>query len=748
MNKKFLGLGGAIAFTVGSAFVGSPEARAEEPYHCVSVYDETMSGVSPALQRVIDAYAAKQIAIHVEIDKQAPSGVSTAPDIANYQTKKAQACGYAGTAYVDVSLMLDKRQYNVQKDGKADQEVATNAVQAATTQFQSDLRDTTTPYQDDVATLLETVNPDSQKPQNQPTKNPSTQPSMQPENTTPTFEMPDIPVIPMLYTGGILVVLGAVGVRARRQHVLRTMYDGAVGDLESETTESAKLSDAIGQALQNRPSDDVGELKSAAAQLMTQAASLEDGQATARRVHGQSRRQMWPSLEDATSIADEMGKLVRATAGKRAEVQQLLEADTQQKDKLSERVDEFNSLCVSLQETIENLRSSDWDVTDAAAKLDEFSKLQSDIQQQCMQGYVKKPTQIIEKHLEDVRTLNDELIPLQDDRDRVDDSIAEQQAGIVALTETATLAQAKLESLKNQYSPSCYEDILNEVADLGVQLVQLGEVQQSAKAGVGQKSIAALRKSEELVAEFTKISTGIQNTADAVETRRIKLVTIKENLPAAVAQLDDTFEAVRKYAFETYDADVEDSTRQAIQKATDDFKKYKAEDISAEKPEYLKIEEKNETFTQRCDALALQARKEKAEMDGLRTNLANLQQQATDEYENYQEYVRLHSGDVGVASTFNIPSVSGSGLRRLELREANTDFNKLVAKIQTARRDAQEAVRSAEEERRRQEAARLAALAAAEAERQAEIRRQSEASSPTNIGGGWSGGSSNVGGSW
>lgn len=747
MNKErvvFGTMGGLL--TLANAFGCPAEARAQEGI-CAAVYDTVNPGTSSGrLRKAVGEYAAHNIDVHALILAQAPAGVTDSRGLAAYQEKIANRCNYANKGYVSVAVTDSPRLFNTQKNGGADRAIADSTVEAARPGFVADLKDRSTPYQDDVAGLLEVIDPfkahgtptaENRPPQEEPSR---------------TEQAPlNIPWLPIGGGLAIATTVGAAGARIVRQRQISKTYRVQNGKLVEELNNGRVVVDEAERFTSGLPEGGALELREAVKQL-----KLAEGNTDARRAeiaaeYGKAVKRIWPDRYITDGIAKELSGAMDTVAKLRQAVVAEREEFIQRREKVKTGIEDFNQSVSDCTTLLNTLEFGGWDVTPLER---EFTEIKDEAANTIGELRVDENVEKLEVSLGTsmplLRGMYDRLVKIETDREMTDEKVGNQPNDIASVDDAVRLAKTQFAALETEYDASCYDDLTEQMNGLDDSRKKLDSLYAPAQKTVGQKIYATLQESVRLVKDFDAVIADITLITEKVAQRTEKIAVIKEKLPKLLSTIASTLDNAHEYAFSgEFADDVENDTRQLIENAQNDFESFKKEEVSVAKPKYLELEKTSEAHKQRAGTLLARAHAEKAEMDNLRSLYSKYIKEANETYRSLGTYISNHSSDLSGFGRINvdIPTYR-QGRTRKELRAAVDALRQIQASIDQARADAELEVRRAEERREAKRQAAIAAALALEAKRQrdeTEAReRREEAQRPSNNGGGF--GPSNSGG--
>ena len=760
MKRERVISGAAGGLLLWANLLGSPaEAHAEEAI-CGAVYDTVDPGTSSGkLQEQVRKYAVRNIAVHALI-LTAPEGVANSNDLANYQEKIADQCGYAGKGYISIAVSKSPRAFNVQRNGEANKVITTSAVKAATPDFIADLQDTSTPYQDDIAGLLEAIDP-SKAPVG-PTQD-------LPRPTTPPSSTEQKPLdVPWALIGwsvlGVATVgaLGALGARIARHRQLTNMYRKRSDELAEERDDSKAVIGEAEQLTSGLPGDSAPALREAIDKLKRAEA---DNEARIAEIAERYHREAIEIMPDEGDIDEIDRNLSDATST----ISKLRQAVVAEQKKFIQRLEKvktdnaaYNQLVSDCMTLLNTLEFGGWDVTPLKQEFTEITnEAANTIGELRVDENVEKLEAALTTHMPLVNGLHTTLKKVETDRQTTDEKIGKQPNDQTSIDNAIGLAKTQFAALETEYDASCYDDLTEQMNGLDGSRTKLDSLYAAAQKTVGQKIYATLQESVRLVKDFDAVLADITSITKKVAERTEKIAAIKDKLPNLLLTIASTLRNAHDYAFSgEFADDVEDETRQLIENAEKDFESFKKKDVSVAKPNYLELEKAAESHKQNADTLLKKAHAEKAEMDQLRSRYRQYIDEANEAYHSLEMYISSHSADL---NGFDSPNVDiptyRQGYTRKELQKVIGKLEQIQSSIEQARDDAESKVRRAEE---RREATRQAAIAAELAREQAERQRQQAEQQrrddaqrtfntggglgPTNTGGGF--GSSNNGGSF
>lgn len=740
MNKRLI-----TGMAVGAGLIGSAnsEAAASASERCAPIYDEVNQGqLSPALQQAIGRFNTKHAGVNVQIlDNAKDRGIQSIDDARDYLTSTSEECNWDETSAVQVFISNRPKLWNVRQFGKVDDDITDSAMKKAEKSFINDLRDPETSQQEDVARLLDNINP------------------YIPNSKS---EAKDGGKLPVTYLGygllGILAIGGATlgGLRIQRGRNFKKTYLDGYTSLDNM---SVKLNDThtnTTDSLQYVPADDAIDLRQADKAVSEHLVTVDDAQNQYQTTYKRQRLQLWPDLQ---GLRRDKADLVDAVLKEGEHWNNVATTHLQELDhhmvNLEKMFTDLGALVDNLNISSEGLKSSGWDIGNYDSLVDTYAKLSHTVKAQREEGYIEKPADSIDAALPSMKSLLNSLKTLPERRYSIDAKVIRQEASIVTSQQTATETADKLDKLRQTYNPNCYEDLDDIDRQLSEITSQMNSLHTDASAERQQKSLSSIEKAESLAAQFDSKAGEITNLSDQVSARIQQLGNIVKELPSVITSLDLSLESTQEYAFTLYKDDVEDEVRSTIKNLVKSYNSFKDSDLKAGQPDYLAIDKTTKAYRNSIQQAMDTAKKQKQEMDSLRSESLRLSSIVNANLNSTRSYIASHQSDIGgLVSLSNFSEVTAdTTLNRQNLVNQVTQLNSLKKRIDSAKKEAQAAVQRAEAER---EAAAVLAAAAAEAARQSSYNASSY-SSFTDTGGSYGGGSdyggsygggSDSGGSW
>lgn len=628
-------LGGA--FVAANAFGASPEAVAETGGVCDPVYDQTSSGsVFPGLQKEIDTYAAEGIVVRALIFKEAPGGATSKADLVAQQQKIAEQCGYAGKGYVSIAISQTPRLYNIRKSGPADKTIPTSSIDGANAQFVKDLQDTSTPYQSDIAGLLTTIDP-VKKPK--PSAAPST--AQTTSSITPEAPAPNIPILPLLYVFGGVVVVGLGTTRGLRHYQIMKTYKEADGELQEVVLKGNTIVGSTEEILLGINEDDAAELRDNLKGYQQSNGAISEHRGEAKhRIHQEALR-IWPDIEVARGIAR---SLITFAAEATISQASLAEQFTQYKDKIDvvdTLIKQAQGQLDEIQPALNTLAFGGWDMGDFSSLRDGLSSTLATATERRQSGHIGKAEDGLEACTDSIGTLYAEIVGLEDARKTTDDAISKQAFQIIDAGKDASIAEARFADFAARYDVSCYRDLQPSVKGLEQALQALTPINDDANAEFGQKSYASVKRAKGLVKDFDDALQEVTTIISRVADRAEELAKIERELPQSVVDMSRRLAELDDYVDQQYPNDIDDETRRNVKQATKNIATLN-DGLAAATPKYLGLADKSQELIEYVQELTDTAQNEKADTDALREQYQEDIAAAVNDYEELQAYVESH----------------------------------------------------------------------------------------------------------
>lgn len=739
-QSKWAAGAAGFALTCASAFGVAPEAMAESTV-CSPIYDQVNPDLnSPRLLQKIDDYARMGIVVRALIFSKAPNAATDSSQLADYQEKLAEKCGYRD--YVSFAVSEKPRLFNTQKDGKADRYITKTVLVTAEERYIDNLKDKSTPYQEDIAQLLIDIDP---------TKG---QETATPPLSDGNESTPNIPVIPIVAIIGGLIVVGAVGARGTRHYIISKKY----GVADEQLGLDLELGDATIQeareVLSRLNDGDAAELRAALEVYEEERQGIENDREVASEQFRTEAWRPWPNLDVVEKIAQGLFDGEKNAKNLRSAASGQLQEFKGKQDQIEAKIKAFDMLLDGTKVMINTLKFNKWEVTELVSNFADLEVIQSSITESRSRGEVDAPDGMIEEYTGQLEGLHKTVSDLEVVRERTNTEIANQEPAIEEASKTVGSAMAEFAGIKQEYDVSCYQDLEGQISGLADLLEKLATIHADAVPTAGKLDYEDVQASVKFVNKFNGTLEDIKKVADDVAERSKTLLSIEQTLPDTISTIESSLDTVTAYAFEDYHDDVEDETRKAIKKFEATFGGYKTSAVSSDKPKYLELAAVGNKLAAHASSLVERARTEKVEMDQLRDDYQSGVKQAQKDYANLQVYIDENRSDVdGVVFVADIPTYE-QGLTRKELRRVVGVLAGIAKKIEDAQDNARRKVRDAERQR---------AAILAEAERQERLREQERdadeqrqrasnqygsgrVGNPSDLGGGY--GPSNSGGSF
>ncbi len=696
MRKTVVGL----AMATGAMFApNATEVGAQSPEMCVPVYDETVSGDSSTyLRDVIDGYAVEGIEVHVQIiDDATDNGVRNEDDAESFAERVEEQCDWQDEDIMNIFISKIPRVYDIYRTGQAELDISDSAVANAEDDFISDLRDTETNNQNDIANLLNRVNPyDSQSVEYD---NYQEIPGFSSEDNN---EPLNIPVKQILVVSGLVIALGAAGTRLKRGLTVRNLFKESREQSDFTKSRATSAVMAAESQLSPLPNDDAIELRDKLSSTQNELIDIIAQQDNALETYTQQKTRIWPNKD---LVSDAAAELDDANLEADSIIEQLELETTQVGEyvvKIESQSSEFDTLVESLYRNIEIAKSSGWDTSSYDKRTADVDSNHEEIKRLRSLNYIERPaeliigqTTVINEFVSEVSTLEERRTVADANHELRDQKVTEFQSKISGAIEL-------LNSLKSNFHPSCTESIVNTDKLLEKDLSDLMAIREVSEQYKSIKSVSSLESDEKAQADFVSLSSIIDSKINSIESRNQELNDIIENLNLDIGDISGVLSNTHNYAFSKHHEDVEPETRQLIEELISSFNSYVDNNINQDKPKYLEISNKLEEFKNKVSSVTERAVSEKREMDDLRSSLTSLEQEAENKLSSLRSYVSMHGSDTSVSADGYSIFQGNTSASRIELRNQVNEFNDVISAIQTAINRAEADVRQAEAERERE----------------------------------------------
>lgn len=698
----------------GAAMLGPTPAEAApaDANICADVYADTPQDVPAELRSVIGAYATNGISVHVQTLKNGGAkGIHGPGDTRPYAERLAAECNWDTENLVNVVVSDDPRTYAIYKSGNAATLITQSVTNAAEETFKSDLRNTSNSYFMDAAALLQTIDP-YKKVQPPAAETPGK------AEAAPTTEDNDSG-FPVLYVGGGLLALaaaGAGGVRLRRGFDLRremSAEDGKTSEIWSDVTTHVDRATQLVAALH---ADDAAGLRNMINVVNLLNRELDNERLAVLAAYKEQKGRVWPDCELMDMRFDTLRSAAKTVRQKATD----LEATTAEVEDFIVNIEAMvTSLDERLQTThdaADELVRAGWDLGGYNAKLDGFDGQQTQIAELRKKHYVERPGQMIEELAPQIEGLDNELTALPGRRADADQKYIQQPEEHRRLQTVVKDSKTALQTVRNTYDPSCFEDISSVDTSLDTLLQSLTDLHTEAAAYTGVKSLEAVEKSEAVNTTYAATTNRLNAEAQQAHDRLERLRLLENEIPRRISAVDTQLAATRTYAFETFAGDVEDDVREQLTALADSFGVTK-QDAAKAKPAYLKLDSDLQTHSATVQRITQLAQSQKQEMDNLRSSIVNLEGQIRSELSSLQSYAGNSDVSSSVRTSAAGLSLAAANTRdtRLGLRGQVSDYESLRREVRNLHDRARSDVREAEAERERQRQAAEAAAAAAAA---------------------------------
>ncbi len=753
--KKVFGAGIALTSFLGVGEVTQAQPSQEQ---CAPVYDETLRGdSSTALSREIEEYAEAGTDVHVQIVIDGTKygiregGETGRQQAARYREELTAECAWNDQNIVNVLVSTNPRVFETFRDGQAEDDINRGDYEDAEVRFIENLGDADTPFQSDVAVLLNDINPYDEDviPQEADRDEEPSEPS----------EPMHIPFKEILGALAGLTMLGGIGARGYKGYQLKSIKKGALANAEEvKTALSTALIDS-NASLSIVHDDDAINLRAGVDEGYAVFSQLDTSQNDVKEAYARERFRLWPQLYSVVSQAEILDDIVRAGRDKAeyitnssSELANDIQTIDQQITTFAEQLDYVKSMITQL------THEGWWDLSIYTSVVSHFETHLANVRELRENRYVDQPSDIIEEYGPELGELGEKVKALPE-RLSVIQSISKKQEKEQATYNSIEHNTSNLLTLlKADFHPSCTQDIAEIDSEARAALAQIDTIRSKMtnlvgdSAGNNAKSASTVEEAEQLMVQYNETTKHLIALSETVTERQKKIETIREGLPIRLTTVESLLENTRDYSFNTYADDVEEATRDDLTDLANEFRAFhkNTTEKANEKLPYLEIDKAMNKFETSSARIAERAKDEKTEMDSLRREVSSLEDRARQELQSVESYVSSHRSDIDSSSESTIANIrllrANESASRGNLRAQIDDFNQLMQEIARAEQEAQSDVRREEEKR----AAERRRKQQEEDEERRRRQRSSSSSSGSSFGGssfgGFDGGSSFGGG--
>ena len=742
MRRFIAGAGLAAAIVTGAHIGGGEAAGAETSDICAPVFDSANTGdQSGFLRDQIADYATHGIEVHVQILADGQSRDITSEDAAkDFAEGLYTDCDWQDPDVIDVVLAVDTHKGFVLTKGDAINQVPNSVVDSSNPAFVENLRDSSTPYQHDVAELLQDLSPYADSPVTG-NGDDADKASSEHDSQDKSPEMPDLPYGQIGL--GVLGVGALTAVTARAKRGLSILQAQKGADSAADTAQGIALTSQLDadKLLNIIPDDDANDSRQMRRALDDAISELEQGQTTVADTYRGQRHRFWPSLDIVESAANPVHELADKTTKTAGELDTEIATLSGRIGTIDATVESFGSLIDGFEAAIASLEQSGWDMGPCRDLLTDYRQQQESIKQLRSHNYVDKPADMVDALDDSITTETQRAQALPERFDMNTTTHAEQSTQIAERHTAVDAASTTLQSMRDSYDASCTRDIDTQDAQLRELLDKLEELQSTVTDSISLQSAAAVTMIEKTQSDIQATLGQIDSGVKTIQGRETLLAGLSRDLPGEFAGLADDARDGIQFARTNYGDDTEPDTYAALEALEQEVAQAR-HGLDDSKPKLLELKAVAERLGGKQDELDNRARAEWQEMRELRSSIDAAATANASALSSLESYVNSHSDVDGStkAAARSIQLIRGdTTASRTNMRNQVQDLTALDSRIASVLSDAKRDVRQAEETRER-ERQRRAAEEAAERSRAAAAASTtwniSSGSGPSSGGGG------------
>ena len=708
---------------------------------CETVHDESDPGyISPNIQKMLESYDRAGVDLHVLVINDARSlGLANTSDEgrANFADLVVEQCGWKSQNPNQVVAIISygtPRTGFLHRIGQPEIDITSPMVDSQAASFQASLSDTlhgrsNMSWQDDLAQLLNNVNPYDNEAEIIPTGRPILDSPIQ---NTPVVaetlqpEKPGAPINKPLVIGipAGVAILGAFGGRQYGRHKAKQLFDAAEtaireaqNNVATFTTEENLLRDTL-TILKD---EDIPKEKALLEKVEVHGVELKNAREELEEARKQNLKFRVP-ITRVSRVREITERLTRiANIANKDAIQ--LAADAERLQELMNNIDNikknFSTLVDDIQALIDQKVADGWNMIAYMDERTSYEASETEVERMRADNLVVQPSELmddvddkIKQTVIDVELLPDRLAKMTRDYSMQPETMKSSNSLI-------ELSKEVLAQIKDLYDATCFSDIENNENDFDILFATMTKCNQDAKSKISVKDAQMVIDIEALDATFDSAKAQVDSIAENIKQRFEHLGTLVEVLPIKFVELMKYNDATINIGVSA-NGDVEMDTRNKME-AIKDLISAGIVGLKETKPKYLQLETTRDSLAQKCEAIRERAQAEIQEMKQLRQTLTQKHNEAVNDRQQLDN--KCSDSDVDSSTRARARSIqitamntgdSRQGLKR-QIAELESDIGEISSVYSQALSD----IRQAEAEREAQRQAEMAAERAADAARNA-----------------------------
>lgn len=696
----------AASAASGLAMAESEPAQAQNKYYCEPIHNE-LGGVNERLNSEIKDLSRIGIEAHVQLLEESHNeGIYSYEDVKKFVEEQAVACGWTGNI-LNIFVSFDPTNRDIWREsGLVENLISQTEADNADASFVEVLKQ----IKNGDKSKTETVNAAADlldKLENFASNSTGNdQNNLETINSEPGKENNEESDFPWGIIGvsiGSLLISGAAITRSIKGIKLSKNYRKSLDEFNSTNT---ALYDSITNATRLTDilhKDDAKDLRDALNKNGEDLMSLTDDLSKLFKSYSSQVVRFWPNADvvllDKNTVA-KLEKINQNATKTNNYVKEVEEYTVQNKINLAKTEANITEIKIKSEELIQD----GWDITKYTQSIIVYDDKFANANDLIEKLYVEKPGDILKELLSETGNLKSDLDTLVGRRNHADLLSDVLQVESDELKESALRAKSEFALMKEEYAPSCLDDIRNSDTNIDTLLSLLDELNSVSEANISIKSVQSVEKAEQAQSDIQLTIKKVSNELKNIYNRKQLLLKIKDNLPQSLEYLDKGILNIKSYA-EEYNSDIEDDIHSNIKNLEEELVGIKIHDLLNQKPEYIKVDKKIGWLNKEIKRAMDTAINQKNEMNMLRSNVQSLEHDASYKLFELKNYISQHSSVISAdiesdAELIRVIKFDINGSRK-ELRNSVQNYNKILNRIESLLATA--CFQVAEEERRRRE---------------------------------------------
>jgi hypothetical protein len=657
--------------SISDSVVNMPTQRAIDAEMCGDIYDETRETLDPNLVAQIEKFEADTaVDVHtLVLGDGSQYGISNNEDLQRFNEDLVDDCDFDQPDHMVVSISTSNpRTADTYVTDEASDVVSLSTLDAQNDTYLSSLADRESPYQRDIAGLLERVNPTSEAV---PTTTEPQQPS----------EPLNIPFAKIGIGASAVVVAGAVGARIVQGVRVSKIFKQPIKDANNRKVSLEQEMSALELQLAIIPKEDAKPHREALQAGIEALVKLVNETDAAQAALRETRRKAMPRTHAFTEMIRRFENTIidahqaeNAMSSARAD----LEND---RARIQTLIEDSKAKMGSIKTRISQLREDNWKLGELGQAPSEFERKLGDIEWLRAQHYVDTPAELADALAAYVESTSTRIDDISCTYTQQRDILGGLNQKTDQLSHTNAQTLVIFQGLKRDYGQSNYHD-----------LEQLPTQSTEALTGYKREVFNAHQtagvKDVDVLEQYTRALSGAESHSQNISAIYYSVVQRRELLDEVAARISGDVADLKAKADETktftLDAgsDVEQSTHRLVDTLERDISELE-QSLTQQQPDYLAAHNRYRATVELQRTTIERARAERDEMVKLRDQLDDAHKKLAKEHkaaEQYTNKLNVKASTKEDIRGLEVPDFDNTG-RRQELRERLREYDDQTSAI-------------------------------------------------------------------